>query len=119
MIECERGMNKLNAKAIVSLCHRPCSPLTHWGVEMARKGGVPANRVLNYLSLRQITRHFSRRGREQARAACRASALKISKLKRKSPVVPENSIRRDSRGEAESAPHPRRCLRSSTCLQRL
>jgi len=25
MIECEKGMNKLNAKAIVSLCHRRCS----------------------------------------------------------------------------------------------
>jgi Integrase core domain len=35
------------------------------------------------------------------------------------PVVPENSIRRDSRGEAESAHHPMRCLRSSACLQRL
>jgi Sigma-70 factor, region 1.2 len=34
-------------------------------------------------------------------------------------VVPENSIWRDSRGEAESAHHPMRCLRSSTCLQRL
>jgi Domain of unknown function (DUF4062) len=34
-------------------------------------------------------------------------------------VVPENSIRRDSPGEAESAHHPMRCLRSSTCLQRL
>jgi DNA polymerase (family X) len=43
--------------------------LTHWGVEMARKGGVPADRVLNCLSLRKITRHFGRRRREQARAA--------------------------------------------------
>jgi ClpX C4-type zinc finger protein len=34
------------------------------------------------------------------------------------PVVPENSIRWDSRGEAESAHHPMRCLRSSTYLQR-
>jgi hypothetical protein len=33
------------------------------------------------------------------------------------PVVPENSIPADSRGEAESAHHPMRCLRSSTCLQ--
>jgi hypothetical protein len=33
-------------------------------------------------------------------------------------VVPENSIRWDSRGEAESAHHPMRCLRSSTFLQR-
>jgi hypothetical protein len=30
-------------------------------------------------------------------------------------VVPENSIRRDSRGEAELAHHPMRCLRSSIC----
>ena len=37
--------------------------LTHWGVEMARKGGVPADRVLNCLTLQQITRHFSRRSR--------------------------------------------------------
>ena len=34
-------------------------------------------------------------------------------------VVPENSIRWDSRGEAESAHHPMRCLRSSICLRRL
>jgi hypothetical protein len=35
-------------------------------------------------------------------------------------VVPENSIRRDSRGETESAHHPMRRLRlSSTYLQRL
>src|SRR2546430_2861660 len=33
-------------------------------------------------------------------------------------VVPENSIRWDSRGEAESAHHPMRCLRSSTYLHR-
>src|SRR5712692_1356478 len=33
------------------------------------------------------------------------------------PVVPENSIRRDSRGEVESEHHPTRCLRSSAlCL---
>jgi hypothetical protein len=34
-----------------------------------------------------------------------------------SPVVPEDSIRRDWRGEAESAHHPMLCLRSSTCSQ--
>jgi DNA polymerase (family 10) len=43
--------------------------LTHWGVEMARKGGVPADRVLNCLTLQEITRRFSRRRREHARAA--------------------------------------------------
>jgi hypothetical protein len=36
-----------------------------------------------------------------------------------SAVVPENSIRSDSRGEAESAHHPMRCLRSSTYLGRM
>jgi DNA polymerase (family 10) len=38
--------------------------LTHWGVEMARKGGVPKERVLNALSVCDITAHFEqRRGR--------------------------------------------------------
>jgi DNA polymerase (family 10) len=41
--------------------------LTHWGVEMARKGGVPADRVLNALTLPRITA-FLRKAR-QARAA--------------------------------------------------
>lgn len=35
--------------------------LTHWGVEMARKGGVPADRVLNCLPLAEFTRHLARR----------------------------------------------------------
>src|SRR5213593_3063177 len=35
------------------------------------------------------------------------------------PVVPENSIRQDSRGEGESDHHPMRCLRSYTCLEHL
>jgi DNA polymerase (family X) len=43
--------------------------LTHWGVEQARKGGVPADRVLNGLSLEQITQFLSRRKRGHARAA--------------------------------------------------
>ncbi|WFU19948.1 helix-hairpin-helix domain-containing protein [Bradyrhizobium sp. CB3481] len=33
----------------------------HWGVEMARKGGVPADRVLNAMSLPQLMRHIKRR----------------------------------------------------------
>jgi DNA polymerase (family 10) len=33
----------------------------HWGVEMARKGGVPADRVLNAMSLPQLMRHLKRR----------------------------------------------------------
>jgi DNA polymerase (family 10) len=35
--------------------------LTHWGVEMARKGGVPTERVLNALTLAQISSYFSKR----------------------------------------------------------
>jgi DNA polymerase (family 10) len=35
--------------------------LTHWGVEMARKGGVPKERVLNCLSLVKFRRHLDAR----------------------------------------------------------
>src|SRR5205814_3919680 len=41
----------------------------HWGVEMARKGGVPAGRVLNALSLPDIAHYFERKRRRLARAA--------------------------------------------------
>jgi DNA polymerase (family X) len=35
--------------------------LTHWGVEMARKRGVPTERVLNCLDLRQLLAYLSQR----------------------------------------------------------
>ena len=35
--------------------------LAHWGVERARKGGVPATRVLNCLSLDELLYHLSKR----------------------------------------------------------
>jgi DNA polymerase (family 10) len=41
----------------------------HWGVEMARKGGVPANRVLNAMTLPEIMQHLKHRRRALARAA--------------------------------------------------
>ncbi|WFU75466.1 DNA polymerase/3'-5' exonuclease PolX [Bradyrhizobium sp. CB2312] len=41
----------------------------HWGVEMARKGGVPAERVLNAMTLPEISRYFRRKRRFLARAA--------------------------------------------------
>ncbi|MEA2896894.1 MAG: polymerase [Bradyrhizobium sp.] len=41
----------------------------HWGVEMARKGGVPAARVLNAMKLAEITRYLKRRRSNYARAA--------------------------------------------------
>jgi DNA polymerase (family 10) len=43
--------------------------LTHWGVEMARKGGVPAERVLNALTLSRLLQHLERRKNVQVRAA--------------------------------------------------
>jgi DNA polymerase (family 10) len=41
----------------------------HWGVEMARKGGVPADRVLNAMTLPEITRYLRQKRRSFARAA--------------------------------------------------
>ncbi|MEY9403589.1 DNA polymerase (family 10) [Bradyrhizobium japonicum] len=41
----------------------------HWGVLMARKGGVSADRVLNAMTLPEITRYFRQKRRSLARAA--------------------------------------------------
>jgi DNA polymerase (family X) len=41
----------------------------HWGVEMARKGGVPADRVLNAMSLAEILIYLKRRRRTARQAA--------------------------------------------------
>ena len=41
----------------------------HWGVEMARKGGVPADRVLNAMSQTDIIRYLRQRRRAFAPAA--------------------------------------------------
>ncbi|WP_050382962.1 DNA polymerase/3'-5' exonuclease PolX [Bradyrhizobium pachyrhizi] len=41
----------------------------HWGVEMARKGGVPADRILNAMRLPEITRYLRQKRRSLARAA--------------------------------------------------
>src|SRR4051795_5093935 len=41
----------------------------HWGVEMARKGGVPAARVLNAMTFAQITQYLKRRRLKYAHAA--------------------------------------------------
>ncbi|MGX1167072.1 DNA polymerase (family 10) [Bradyrhizobium sp. USDA 372] len=41
----------------------------HWGVLMARKGGVPADRVLNAMKLPEITRYFRQKRRSLPRAA--------------------------------------------------
>jgi DNA polymerase (family X) len=43
--------------------------LTHWGVEMARKGSVPAERVLNCMPLPAFRRHLERRKTRMRRVA--------------------------------------------------
>jgi DNA polymerase (family 10) len=43
--------------------------LTHWGVEMARKGGVPTSRVLNCFTLHQLLQHLRKRKSVHACAA--------------------------------------------------
>jgi DNA polymerase (family 10) len=44
--------------------------LTHWGVEMARKGGVPRDRVLNCLGKDEFAEHLERRrARRRGKAA--------------------------------------------------
>jgi DNA polymerase (family 10) len=41
----------------------------HWGVEMARKGGVPPDRVLNAMKLPKLLQHLQRKRRTTERAA--------------------------------------------------
>jgi DNA polymerase (family X) len=41
----------------------------HWGVEMARKGAVPPDRVLNAMKRPQLLRHLQRRRHSLGRAA--------------------------------------------------
>ncbi|WFU75617.1 DNA polymerase/3'-5' exonuclease PolX [Bradyrhizobium sp. CB2312] len=41
----------------------------HWGVVMARKGGVPPQRVLNAMTLPEIARYFRQKRRSLSRAA--------------------------------------------------
>jgi DNA polymerase (family X) len=43
--------------------------LTHWGVEIARKGGVPARRVLNCFPLPKLIQHLHKRKMTHSRAA--------------------------------------------------
>jgi len=51
--------------------------LTHWGVEMARKGGVPKGRVLNVLDAAAIADHFQNR-RDRARKTVRRSGRRAA-----------------------------------------
>jgi hypothetical protein len=49
--------------------------LTHWGVEMARKGGLPKDRVLNCLGKDELSDYLKRRrARRRTKAAPHAAA---------------------------------------------
>jgi DNA polymerase (family X) len=50
--------------------------LTHWGVEMARKGGVPKARVLNCFALDELVAWLDARRRKRPAELRRASPLK-------------------------------------------
>ena len=73
--------------------------VTHWVVEMARKGGVPASRVLNCLTLRQLLEHLRRR----KPGACRLTG--VTRL-----FAPFGVSRRNARAEPPPV-HRRRRLR--------
>jgi DNA polymerase (family 10) len=50
--------------------------LLHWGVEMARKGGVPKDRVLNCLSLRDFADFLENRKRNRVNVPKRVRSLR-------------------------------------------
>lgn len=51
----------------------------HWGVEMARKGGVPPDRVLNAMTLPEITRYLRQKRRSVVPAARRRRKGRIGR----------------------------------------
>jgi DNA polymerase (family 10) len=58
--------------------------LTHWGVEMARKGGVPKDRVLNCLALGEFAQYLHRRNKPRRRRPLRATASLTSRQRARS-----------------------------------
>jgi hypothetical protein len=73
----------------------------HWGVEKARKGGVPPNRVLNAMPLAKRSRHLQRRRQTASRAAERASETgHMRQNERGSSALP--AFRRGHRSSAGS-----------------
>ena len=60
------GMNALELGCVIGInpdAHSMELDLVRWGVAIARKGRVPEERVLNAMTLAQITAHFRRRRR--------------------------------------------------------
>jgi DNA polymerase (family X) len=70
--------------------------LTHWGVEMARKGGVPRARVLNCLGLREIAEFFEQR---------KSGTIPVNARARRPARAPAGS-RRSSSSPIKSVPKP-------------
>jgi DNA polymerase (family 10) len=58
--------------------------LTHWGVEMARKGGVCRERVLNCLELREFDNYLARR-RSSWRRTVKREGRKLSRRINRAP----------------------------------
>jgi DNA polymerase (family 10) len=70
--------------------------LTHWGVQMARKGGVTKTRVLNCLSLQDFTTYLAdRHGRQPLKIKNAARPRRPSQAARaRSPRSPASLVRR-------------------------
>jgi DNA polymerase (family X) len=79
--------------------------LTHWGVEMARKGGVPKERVLNCLSKDDFATYLEkRRARRLGKVA--ASRRRVIHPCPQGPAHPKRTASRSSRGNTLSGPAP-------------
>src|SRR5271166_457938 len=76
--------------------------LTHWGVEMARKGGIPIARVLNCMSLEEIADYLRRRRSTAAPVAGR-SGRQAYAARARSPRSRAASLARRSRNMARTA----------------
>ena len=81
--------------------------LTHWGVEMARKGGVPKQRVLNCLVLGDIAEYFAARKLKRSAvrrpARQRRPAAANARAARRKPGIPVRNLpaRRAARAVAK------------------
>jgi DNA polymerase (family 10) len=72
--------------------------LTHWGVEMARKGGVPKECVLNCLSREEFAEYLARRHHERRgkRSAWRRRIPRTRAVAPKAKKAPPASPKRKS-----------------------
>lgn len=99
----------------------------HWGVEMARKGGVPADRVLNAMPLHKLLAHLGNRKRattkRQNPARARAGRVRaidehpsrsiLAQDKRRNPALPAHTghHRSASRASGRAFLEEKRCRR--------